>query len=743
MFIDGKFVGSFVDARIDRGLNGLPPELEIIPKTTYSNVGAKAVFTISLSITADVPGLAGDVIDAFPGLVGSGHMDLQIPVEFRLGSPTELEIEAGLSTLQAQATPFLGLAGMLVDFLGVSLQAFIDSAARSALSGLESDEAACEVTPQHSIVCTRPIGAPSPGGMPFGILSLIPQAEGFSLAGNLRAPALTPAALDISARRIRLEPPTIDCSTAGLSTIAAFSSDPRGWEILHGEIFITNLGTAPLTLCDYQVRGNDWARAFPRAGLRPDGTIAPIRILARFAAPDARYYQGDGPARPADYPCIVLVTTSAGTRAVSLGHAPVITGEDLDDLRAELLRKVGDCQILTDNWWDGNHPHNPDWHIPDPPDLRPGHHWHLELEGLNPGEIAALVDHGGVEARSRRRAGRCADPPFHGRSAGSGPEGHLPRQDRRPHRRGRWGGSRQGSIRSMEVDKGGKAGADERPTRGISTFQQSLIPIGSVRLDAPCLEVVASRGAGAGSVVTATPEYVTAYDLTNPLQPTMVGRWPFEGCRGAVPWKGGVLAFGDEGLALIEGDRMHRIDECRCEAFPVRSAAVTDGQLFALTDEGVTMLDARLRRLRKLDMKNGRSRAASWWPGLSWPWDPPMGSASCRRTADMNPAVLRHGMSFACDGCPDRPRGCRERVCWRNSTMDPRACSMSATMRSRSLRSTRRRLGSLTWSSLGNVLARGLVDANRLELYRLGPRATGDRMCPRGGTGRIIVAVGA
>ena len=123
--------------------------------------------------------------------------------------------------------------------------------------------------------------------------------------------------------------------------------------------------------------------------------IAPIDMLVRFAAPSERYYQGDGPGRPASYPCLVLIKTTAGTRAVSLGSAPIITQEKLDQLQAELLVKVGNCQILTDNWWDGDHAHNPDWFIPDPPDLFVDHHWQFVVTGLQLGEAAALIDAGG------------------------------------------------------------------------------------------------------------------------------------------------------------------------------------------------------------------------------------------------------------------------------------------------------------------------------------------------------------
>ena len=244
----------------------------------------------------------------------------------------------------------------MIDILALSLQGFIDAGAQSALSGISDGGGKCEITPEHHIRCTKPIKAPSVGfNAALRVNSLLPLVDGMSLAGSLGMMNLSTAVLDIGARPLRLAPPAIDCGTAGASTIAAFGANPRAWEIVQGAIAITNQGTAPLFLCDYQIVGNDWANAFPRTGVRPDGGVAPIDIPVRFAAPDVRYYQGGGPGRPANYPCLVLIKTTAGTRAVSLGPAPLITQEKLDQLETELLVEVGNCQLLVDNWWDGNH----------------------------------------------------------------------------------------------------------------------------------------------------------------------------------------------------------------------------------------------------------------------------------------------------------------------------------------------------------------------------------------------------
>jgi hypothetical protein len=723
LFIDGKFMGSIIDAKATSGLSDLPDELEVIPRATYSNAGGKAVFNLDLNILIDAPEPAETVLETFPGLAGSGHVEIRIPIEIQLGSPTDLVVDADVSTVQQQATEFLGLAGDIVDFLGISLQGFIDAGALSALSGFGDEKEKCEITPAHHIRCSKTVRAPNTGGMSLGIVALLPLQDGFSLAGNLRMATLTAAVLDLGTRQIQLQPPSIDCSTAGISTIAAFSTDPSGWEILHGGISIINQGTAPLTLCDYQVIGNDWAGAFPRTGLRPDGTVAPINMIARFAKPNDLYYQGDGPGRPPNYPCIVLVRTSAGTRAVSLGNAPPVSVDDLKNLKAQLLVKVGDCQILTDNWWDGDHAHIPEWHIPDPPDLRPGHHWQFDVEGLRAGEAAAILDRDGnqiVSVIARNSAAvhlSTVVQPVPGRRDLS-----LAKIAASAVQRG--GGVGAASVSSMmaaEADKEGKVVSDEPPSRGISTFQQSLIPIGSVRLESPCVDVVASHRAGKRMFVAVTSDSLAAYDLANPLQPTMIGRWAFDGARGAVPWQGGVLAFGDDGLAMVDGRGMSRIDGGRCDAFHVHSAAAAGDWLFAVTDDGIECLDGRLRRLWKVEMKSGRK---------------PRSIVAAGRCMALG--CLDGIMTMPKDGRPDAKRlETRQKLRVRRLSKPPMRLLGPGVLAeledgsARLLEVDDHRVEDVMWFAktpwfahvawLGNVLAHRVTDAKRLEFYRLGP----------------------
>ena len=607
LFLEQDFLGSAMDARLDEGLNDLPDEVHVYPHTSYSNADGRAGFTIDLSVFVDVPEPAGAILDAFPCLAGNGHADIRIPLEFRLGSPSELVADADVSTIVAQAKDQLGLAGELIDILGISLQGFIDAGAQSALSDLGDALGKCEVTPEHHILCTKPIKAPSVGfNAAFRVNSLLALTDGISLAGHLGMLNLSPAVLDIGVRPLRLAPPSIDCGTAGGSTIAAFGANPRAWPIVQGSISIFNQATAPLFLCDYQVVGNDWANAFPRTGVRPDGVIAPIDIPVRFAAPDDRYYQGGSPGRPANYPCLVLIKTTAGTRAVSLGPAPLITQQKLDQLATELLVEVGNCQILTDNWWHGDHVHNPDWFIPDPPDMFVDHQWQFVVTGLPVGETAALIDGGGRQIA--RVAGRGNAPvrlstvvrPVAGQR-----DVTLVKVAAANVERGLGAPFVQrlaSTLQAVESDIAATIGYQDVEERGIAVTQQSLILIGSALMTAPCVDVVSARGLGTRMIVAVLPDSVAAYNVSQTLQPRLMGEWSFAGARGALPWQGGVLAFGDEGFAMIDADGMRRTTAGQCSALPVRSAAAAGKRLYALTEHGVVIHDARLCRLRTVEL---------------------------------------------------------------------------------------------------------------------------------------------
>ena len=222
--------------------------------------------------------------------------------------------------------------------------------------------------------------------------------------------------------------------------------------------------------------------------------------------------------------------------------------------------------------------------------------------------------------RTCRRAGKCPCPPLDGRATGRRTEGRDAGQGRCRQRAAAAGRAIRTEIgqhpEGGEADIGTNTGYDDKEARGIGVNQQSLILIGSALMTAPCVDVVSARRPGTRMIVAVMPDSVAAYDVSQPLQPRLMGEWSFSGARGAVPWQGGVLAFGDEGFAMVDEGGMRRTNAGQCSAPPVLSAAAAGKRLYALTE--------RRRgdpRCPSLQAEDGRTRLART-PCLRASWRP-------------------------------------------------------------------------------------------------------------------------
>jgi len=260
---------------------------------------------------------------------------------------------------------------------------------------------------------------------------------------------------------------------------------------------------------------------------------------------------------------------------VSLGPAPLITQQKLDQLPTELLVEVGNCQILTDNWWHGDHVRNPDWFIPDPPDMFVDHQWQFVVTGLPVGETAALIDGGGRQIA--RVAGRGNAPVRLStvvRPVAGERDVTLVKVAAADVKRGLGAPFVQrlaSTLQAVQSNIPATIGYQDVEERGIAVTQQSLSLIGSALLTAPCVDVVPARGPGTRMIVAVMPDSVAAYDVSQPLQPMLMGDGASPVRGGALPWQGGVLAFGDEGFAMIDADGMRRSAAGQCSAVPYQS----------------------------------------------------------------------------------------------------------------------------------------------------------------------------
>ena len=127
------------------------------------------------------------------------------------------------------------------------------------------------------------------------------------------------------------------------------------------------------------------AGPFPIQNMKPDGSIALFDIAINIAAPNAAYYN-------APYPLDLLVKTSGGTRLLRFNPPPVITADDYKKLAAELLVKIGNCQVLVDEWARLHRGYNPRWSPRPPEGLAVDHMWEVIVTGLRAGEKVVLLD---------------------------------------------------------------------------------------------------------------------------------------------------------------------------------------------------------------------------------------------------------------------------------------------------------------------------------------------------------------
>lgn len=98
-----------------------------------------------------------------------------------------------------------------------------------------------------------------------------------------------------------------------------------------------------------------------------------------------------------------------------------------------------------------------------------------------------------------------------------------------------------------------------------------------------------------------------AFDLSNPSKPVRTGAWPWADQTGACNWHNGLLLFGADGFASIDGEGRLKPAGPACEAARVADAIVGADVVYALTDEALEVRSLRLCRTRQVECAGGRS----------------------------------------------------------------------------------------------------------------------------------------
>jgi len=573
LFLAGDYIASILQTRIDRAVAGLlPDQLNLFVTSTYSNATGSAVILNSILGIYHLP-------DPF----GALELNPVIPVTFSVPAPSVLAVDLGFPDISQLADQ---LEHVIPTFLG-PLGDFLQGLINSAVSGLTDPDLGpnCKRTSPSNVHCEATAALPSIAGLtPPLVTGLLALDDGISITGSLRQAAFTTGTLSVTAGSFQFVPPSFSCAGAGPEIVAAFSNSPSSFDILHADIDVSYSGTLPVFLCGV-VPLNDPLGVFPASAVTPDYPKAPLTLTVHPPIPPASYYGPGGPPGITDYPCDLLVRTTAGTRFIRIPPPPFLTRTDIDRLEADLLVKLVNCEQLVESWFDRIFNYHPEWGIEAPDGEQVAHMWNVDVLGLNVGEAVALQDAAGrtlVTAIARDAASLRV-------SALLAPAGQTELTV-----------LREAAPTAVQA-------AASAPVRGIGVDQQLMVQIGLIQLHEPCLDLGAAPILGKPCALAILQGGLVAYDLSRPLSPSAVATFQVPGLRGVRKWDNDILLFGDGGLQLR--DRTGRIvmaSSC-CEATAVIDAVVSGKWIFALSGHELHVYTPYLCRARSIPLEHGHS----------------------------------------------------------------------------------------------------------------------------------------
>jgi hypothetical protein len=589
IFLPASYIEQTIQTAIDRAIADVKPEeLQIFVGADYSNADGKAGVMVNVLGIYDLP-------DPLGKLERNPH----IPIEISVPAPNTIQLDVGLPEIQELVDSlipqslklFLRLSGPIGALLGALINSFV--------SDLKDPDLPPNVvrTSPHNVRFTKVMPLPQIlNGLSPRITSLLALDDGIALAGTMNARAFTTAALEVISHPFKFQRPQIDCGGAGIELVALFGQSPDLFDILHAEIFVEYAGTLPVYLCSV-TPVNDPKGVFPASSLRQDSPQTNTRITVHPPVPPKDYYD-DGA-----YACDILVKTTAGTRFVRIPAPPVLNQQDIVRMRAELLVELGNCELLVSPWYKHFHGYDPHWGIDPLHVVNVLHLWQVEVNGLAQGETVMLAE-----------ADRQPLVTYHGRAGQAVKVSALvipPGGERElsilhgaaPNQRG----APVGKVAAAAEAVTACPGAPPAAKQGIAVRQQLLERVGAIGLGQPCLRVQAARIGGRLCVVAVLEDAVAAFDVTNARAVCRVGHWRMPGVRGAVNWDGGLLLFGENGLAMLDEEGTQTAAERGCEAEGVRDAAAGDGLIYAALPDAVRVFSTRLCPVATVPIEDCRS----------------------------------------------------------------------------------------------------------------------------------------
>jgi hypothetical protein len=582
-FIESSLLTEKIKYEVD---SNLPTDdnLETFPNCVYTHSDGKAVLTIDVLIIYHL------YRNHYLDIDVTVEADPKVSIELTIAHPNELTVDFDFSHLLDSDDPLVNFVLGFVRTLGIPLQEILFTLAGNYILPELKDNVSdnCKKTSPTHIRCSKQIKTPlAPGSIQTSLTQLLTFDNGLAFAGTLNVKDLTAAVISTAVREFKITVPSISCGAASIALVAAFRDNPRGFGVLTAKGFIRNTGTAPMRLCTPLVVQRGAAGPFPVQNMKPDGSMAPFDININIAAPDSNYYN-------APYPLDLLVKTSGGTRLLRFNPPPVITDNDNKRLAAELLVKIGNCEVLVDEWARLHHGYNPLW------GPRPGdaevvrHQWEVIVTGLKAGEKVALLD---LQNREITSAVSSGGPMRLMTVVAPAAEKELSIKHI----------GRQSAVAALEsMFNSTDEKEQEEAKKGIEVRQTLLMYKGSVPLRGKCKNLMAVDFAGRQCVAAVLQDNVVLYDFSKQNIPVPIKSWGIYGVRGVINWLGGLLAYGDEGLQWCNnGNKRNKNPAGLCRA--AKDVAAYQRTLYAITHEGIQVYSARMCQVASAEVEHAES----------------------------------------------------------------------------------------------------------------------------------------
>ncbi len=563
--------------------------LETFPNCVYTHSEGKAVLTIDVLIIYHL------YRNRYLDIDVTVEADPKVSIELTIAHPNEVTVDFDFSHLLDSDDPLVNFVLGFVKTLGIPLQEILFTLAGNYILPELTDNVSdnCKKTSDTHIQCSKQIKTPlAPGSLQTTLSKLVTFDDGLAFAGTLNVKDLTAAVVSTAVRDFKITVPSISCGPASMALVAAFREDPTGFGVLTAKGFIQNSGTAPMRLCPPLIVLRGAGGPFPVQNMKPDGNMAPFDIAINIAAPDATYYN-------APYPLDLLLKTSGGTRLLRFSPPPVITPQDFEKLAAGLLVKIGNCEVLVDEWARLHRGYNPLW-SPRPGEAETAkHQWEVIVTGLRAGEKVALLDVQNREIASAVSSGGTMRlmtivPPAAEKEISIM---HTGRQ------------SAVAAIESMFTNTDEKQ--REGTKKGIEVRQTLLTYKGSMPLRGKCKKLLAVGYGGRQCVAAVLQDNVMLYDFSKQNMPVATRSWKVYGVRGVINWLGGMLAYGDEGMQWCNYGNSNRNTSTEYVCTPIKDVAVHERNLYAIMAEGIRVYSARLCQVASAKVEHAESIVAA------------------------------------------------------------------------------------------------------------------------------------